>query len=119
VAIECIFYVRAHVSDLVRAKRFYGETLGWKLETDEPFVVGLWFGGGYLVATLDERPAGERRYAGGMNIAVRVDDLDAQHAQLKARGVDVSAIHVRPWGERNFTFRDPDGYLWEYGQPST
>lgn len=35
-AIEGIFYVHAHVSDLARAKRFYGETLGWKLHTDEP-----------------------------------------------------------------------------------
>jgi uncharacterized glyoxalase superfamily protein PhnB len=41
-----------------------------------------------------------------MHVAVRADDL-----------VDVSSIHARPWGERNFSFSDPDGYLWEYGQP--
>jgi uncharacterized glyoxalase superfamily protein PhnB len=52
-----------------------------------------------------------------MNISVRVDDLDAQHARLKERGVAVSPIQARPWGERNFNFTDPDGYLWEYGQP--
>jgi catechol 2,3-dioxygenase-like lactoylglutathione lyase family enzyme len=116
-AIEGIFYVHARVSDLARAKHFYGETLGWKLHTDEPVVAGFWFGSGYLVALQDDRSAGERRYAGGMNISVRVDDLDAQHSRLKERGVAVSPIQARPWGERNFNFTDPDGYLWEYGQP--
>jgi catechol 2,3-dioxygenase-like lactoylglutathione lyase family enzyme len=118
VAIEGIFYVYADVSDLARSKQFYGETLGWKLNTDEPAVAGFWFGSGYLVARQDERAASERRYAGGMHVAVRVDDLDAQHALLRARGVAVSEIHARPWGERNFRFTDPDGYVWEYGQPT-
>jgi catechol 2,3-dioxygenase-like lactoylglutathione lyase family enzyme len=117
-AFEGVFYVYAKVSDLARAKRFYGETLGWKLTTDEPGVAGFWFGTGYLVAGQDDRPASERRYGGGMHVAVRVDDLDAQHARLRERGVAVSEIHVRPWGERNFDFADPDGYSWEYGQPA-
>jgi uncharacterized protein len=116
-AIQGLFYVHALVSDLERAKRFYGETLGWKLETDEPPVAGFWFGSGYLVAQADVRASSERRYAGGLHVAVRVDDLDAQHARLAARGVPVSPIHARPWGERNFSFTDPDGYAWEYGQP--
>ena len=34
-AIEGIFYIYAQVTDLQRAKQFYGETLGWKLHTDE------------------------------------------------------------------------------------
>ena len=117
-AIDGIFYIHAHVADLARAKRFYREALGWKLDTDEPGVAGFWFGSGYLVATLDERPETERRYAGGMHVAVRVDDLDAQHARLTQRGVNVGPIHERPWGERNFSVTDPDGYVWEYGQPS-
>ena len=115
-AIEGIFYVHAYVSDLGRAKRFYGETLGWKLNTDEAAVAGFWFGTGYLVAQLDQRAASERGRAGGMHVSVRVGDLDAQHARLAERGVEVGPIHARPWGERNFSFTDPDGYLWEYGQ---
>jgi catechol 2,3-dioxygenase-like lactoylglutathione lyase family enzyme len=117
-ALEGIFYVRAHVSDLARTKRFYGEALGWSLNTDEPGVAGYWFGTGYLVATQDTRAANERTYGGGLNVAVRVDDIEAQHAALSQRGVAVTPIVSRPWGERNFTFTDPDGYLWEYGQPS-
>ncbi len=48
-----------------------------------------------------------------MNIAVKVSDLDAQHARLAKAGLAVSAIAAQPWGERNFNFTDPDGYLWE------
>ena len=36
-----IFYVFAFVSDLARSKRFYGETLGWTLGTDEADVAGF------------------------------------------------------------------------------
>jgi predicted enzyme related to lactoylglutathione lyase len=115
-AIEGIYYVHAYVSDLGRAKRFYGETLGWTLGTDEPGAAGFSFGTGYLVAVLEDRPAGERRYAGGLGVEVRVDDLDAQHARLTERGVAVTAIEKKPWGERNFSFADPDGYVWHYGQ---
>ena len=115
-AIEGIFYVHIHVSDIERAKRFYGEMLGWRLDTNLPEVGGFWFGDGYLVANLDTRPASERQYTGGMKVTVKVDDLDAQHAQLGERGVAVSQIEKRPWGQRDFSFRDPDGYSWEYAQ---
>ncbi len=115
-AVEGIFYVYAKVADLQRAKRFYGEVLGWKLHTDEPQVAGFWFGSGYLVAGLDAVRSSD---SGGMHIAVRVSDIDAEHARLEQRGVQVSPVQRRPWGERNFSFRDPDGYLWEYGEPSS
>ncbi len=114
-AVEGIFYVYAKVADLQRAKQFYGEVLGWKLHTDEPQVAGFWFGSGYLVAGLD---ATRSSNSDGMHIAVRVNDIGAEHARLEQRGVQVSPVQRRPWGERNFSFRDPDGYLWEYGEPS-
>jgi catechol 2,3-dioxygenase-like lactoylglutathione lyase family enzyme len=117
-AIEGLFYVYVKVADLKRTKQFYGETLGWKLQTDEPMVAGFWFGSGYLVAGLDTAAVTEPRHAEGMHVSVRVSDLDAQHTLLTQRGVEVSPIHVRPWGERNFSFTDPDGYLWDYGQPT-
>ena len=116
-AIEGIFYVYAKVTDLQRAKQFYGEVLGWKLHTDEPYVAGFWFGSGYLVARLDSDAAG-RSSPDGIHIAVRVSDIDAEHARLAQQGVQVSPVQQRPWGERNFSFRDPEGYLWEYGEPS-
>ena len=40
-----IFYVLILFSDLARSKRFYAESLGWKLGTDERDVAGFSFGG--------------------------------------------------------------------------
>jgi uncharacterized glyoxalase superfamily protein PhnB len=77
--------------------------------------VGFWFGSGYLVAALDPAAAAKPR-DGGMKVAVRVDDIEAQHSSLKAKGVDVSPIESRPWGQRDFSFTDPDGYGWDYAQ---
>jgi len=116
-ATKGIFYVFAFVSDLARSKRFYGETLGWKLATDERDVAGFAFGSGYLVLHVDERPPAARVYAGGMQVAVQVEDIDAQHARLAGLGIDVTPLQDQPWGERSFTFTDPDGYAWAYGQP--
>ena len=114
-AIEGVFYVRISVADLARSKRFYAETLGWKLQTDEDYVAGLWFGAGYLVAALDPATAAKPR-DGGMRVTVRVDDLEAQHKRLKDKGVAVTPIESRPWGQRDFSFTDPDGYGWDYAQ---
>lgn len=116
-AINGIFYVFAHVSDLERSKTFYGETLGWKLGTDEPEVAGFSFGSGYLVVHADGRGPGAQRYVGGMHVAVQVEDAAAEHARLKAAGLAVGELADLPWGERSFSFPDPDGYLWAYGQP--
>lgn len=117
-AIEGIFYVYAQVADLQRAKQFYGETLGWKLHTDEQHVAGFWFGSGYLVAGLAAGAADGRAHPEGMHVAVRVSDIEKEHARLSERGVQVSPVQRRPWGERNFSFTDPDGHQWVYGEPS-
>lgn len=114
-AIQGVFYIRISVADLARSKRFYGETLGWKLQTDEPYVVGLWFGTGYLVAALEPEMAA-KPHDTGMKVTVRVDDIEAQHSALKAKGVAVTPIESRPWGQRDFSFTDPDGYGWQYAQ---
>ena len=114
--IKGIFYVSVFASDLERSKKFYGETLGWKLGTSERYVAGFHFGSGYLVIQSDSRPPASRQYAGGMRVEVQVDDVTEEHARLKGLGVDVSELRDQPWGERNFQFTDPDGYMWYYGQ---
>jgi catechol 2,3-dioxygenase-like lactoylglutathione lyase family enzyme len=117
-AIEGIVYVHAKSGGpRARARQFYGDTPGWKLHTDEPHVAGFWFGGGYLVAGLDPAAASESHRGHAMHVAVRVGDIEAEHVRLTERGVEVSPIQRQPWGVRNFSFRDPDGYLWEYGEP--
>ena len=115
-AIKGIFYVFALVSDLERSKKFYGETLGWKLGTDEKGVAGFAFGSGYLVIHADEAGQASTRRAGGMHVEVQVEDVNAEYDRLQKLGVQVNELQDQPWGERNFSFADPDGYTWFYGQ---
>ena len=111
-----IFYVLAIVSDLKRSKEFYEKTLGWKLGTDEANVAGFSFGSGYLVLHAENRSPEDRVYGGGMYVEVQVEDAAAEHARLSKLGLRVSSLDDRPWGERHFSFTDPDGYLWFVGQ---
>ncbi len=53
-----------------------------------------------------------------MHVEIRVRDVDAEHARLTEFGVAVSELHDAPWGERWFSFEDPDGYPWSCGQPT-
>jgi catechol 2,3-dioxygenase-like lactoylglutathione lyase family enzyme len=116
-AIKGVFYVFAPVSDLARSKRFYGGTLGWKLGTDEKDVAGFAFGNGYLVIH-SENGAARSAGAGGLHVEVQVDDVDTEHTRLRQLGVAVGDLCDQPWGERNFSFHDPDGHVWYYGQPT-
>ncbi len=113
-SIQGIFYVALHVSDLTRSKQFYAEKLGWKLETEEPGVAGLRFGEGYVV--LLDATASHAAGAGGSLVAVKVTEIDAEYARLAQHGVAVGELLSQPWGERNFSFRDPDGYEGSYGE---
>ena len=43
-----------------------------------------------------------------------VEDVDAVHADLVAKGVEFVRVPVdRAWGMRTAHFRDPDGNVWE------
>jgi catechol 2,3-dioxygenase-like lactoylglutathione lyase family enzyme len=104
------------VTDQERAIEFYVETLGFEKRTDVPF------GNGYRwveVAPADADttiaivppPPGKPVGNVETGIALNTDDVDADHAELKARGVDVDA-EVSRMGDPvppMFWFRDPDG----------
>jgi catechol 2,3-dioxygenase-like lactoylglutathione lyase family enzyme len=117
------------VADVDRAKRFYSD-LGWRLDAD--FVLGDTFRG------VQFTPPGSScsiQFGAGITSAVPgsasglylvVSDIEAAHAELVARGVDVSEVFHRWVGEapssgpdparRSYasyaTFRDPDGNEW-------
>jgi catechol 2,3-dioxygenase-like lactoylglutathione lyase family enzyme len=104
------------VTDQERAIEFYVETLGFEKRTDVPF------GNGYrwvevapadAVTTIAIVPPPPGKPVGNVEtgIALNTDDVDADHAELKARGVDVDA-EVSRMGDPvppMFWFRDPDG----------
>jgi catechol 2,3-dioxygenase-like lactoylglutathione lyase family enzyme len=117
------------VSDVDRAKRFYGN-LGWRLDAD--FVKGDAFRGVQFTP-----PGSSCSIHFGMGITsakpgsahglyLVVSDIEAARADLVARGVDVSEVFHRHVGEAPrsgldparssyasyATFRDPDGNEW-------
>jgi catechol 2,3-dioxygenase-like lactoylglutathione lyase family enzyme len=113
------------VSDQDRALEFYEGTLGlakvsdFRYETGERWTEVLAPEGATrvsLAAARPDRPAGVET-----GVAFVTEDLEADHAALRARGVDTEAIMragapVRYWAgaplagtPAMFLFRDPDG----------
>ena len=103
------------VSDVDRAKRFYGDSLGWRL--DGEFIVGdafralqytppgspcsIHFGKGVTTS-----PPGS---AQGLFLAV--SDIEAARAELVDRGVAASEVfHVTGPGQPPVSGRDPQGH---------
>jgi catechol 2,3-dioxygenase-like lactoylglutathione lyase family enzyme len=57
---------------------------------------------------LDRRPS--HTASGGPFAAIEVDDVDALHARIAARGVTVHyPLEDKPWGHRGFSVLDPNG----------
>ena len=115
-AIAKIGVVVIPVSDQDRAIAFYVDTLGFEKRADVPFGNGYrWVevapaGGETTIAIVPPppgTPTGDRQTGIGLNTG----DIDADHADLKARGVDVDA-EVSRMGDGVpplFWFRDPEG----------
>jgi catechol 2,3-dioxygenase-like lactoylglutathione lyase family enzyme len=104
------------VSDQDRAIEFYVGTLGFEKRTDMPFGNGYrWVevAPGDAVTTIAIVPPPPGKPVGSVEtgIALHTDDIDTDHADLKARGVDVDP-EISRMGDPvppMFWFRDPDG----------
>lgn len=126
------------VSDIERAKRFYGNELGWRLDAD--FVDGSEFRG------IQFTPPGSQcsiHFGKGVTQAqpgsltgllLIVSDIQAAHAELVDRGIAVSKVFHRAGPgkpavegvdpERHSyssfaTFKDPDGNTWVLQEVTT
>src|SRR4051812_26010276 len=107
--------VMVPVSDQDRALEFYVDTLGFEKRTDVPFGGGeRWIevappGAATTVALV--RPREGEQAGGESRVAFSSTDVDADHAALRAGGVDVDEAVMR-MGDPvppMFWFRDPDG----------
>lgn len=105
--------VAVPVSDQDRALGFYVGTLGFEQRMDAPFPGGRWIEVAPPGATtsLALVPPGDGTAAGGdTGIRFTTRDAEADHATLRAAGVDVDAEVLRyPGVPPMFSFRDPDG----------
>lgn len=107
------------VSDVDRAKIFYTEKAGFNADHDHELSDEIRFvqltppGSGCSIALgkgiTDAAPGSVQ----GMQMVV--SDIEAAHAELAERGVDVSDVQAFPWGSFVF-FSDPDGNRWAVQQ---
>jgi len=107
------------VSDVDRAKSFYVEKAGFNADHDHAVSDEVRFvqltppGSACSIAigrgVTDAQPGSVR----GMQLVV--SDIEAAHAALAGRGVEVSDIQDLPWGSFVF-FDDPDGNRWAVQQ---
>jgi predicted enzyme related to lactoylglutathione lyase len=103
------------VSDVDRAKAFYTEQAGFNADHDHTVSEEIRFvqltppGSACSIAigkgVIDTPPGSVQ----GMQMVVK--DIEAAHAELSGRGVEVSEIQDFPWGRFVF-FKDPDGNGW-------
>ena len=111
--------VAVPVSDVDRAKAFYVEQVGFNADHDHTVSDEMRFvqltppGSACSIALgkgiIDTEPGS----LGGLQLVV--GDVDAAHAELAQRGVEVSEVQDLPWGSFLF-FSDPDGNRWSVQQ---
>lgn len=116
IRIEDVTSVVLSVADQDRALAFYVDILGMEKRADVPFGNGeRWIEvappNAKTTIALGRPPEGATLGRGATCISFAVDDIDATHAALKARGVDVDPEIMRapPPVPPLFFFRDPDG----------
>ena len=111
--------VAVPVTDVDRAKTFYTEKVGFNADHDHKVSDDIRFvqltppGSACSIAIgkgVSDAPPGSVQ---GMQMVV--SDIEAAHADLSGRGVDVSDVQVFPWGSFVF-FSDPDGNKWAVQQ---
>jgi catechol 2,3-dioxygenase-like lactoylglutathione lyase family enzyme len=112
------------VSDQDAAIAFYTEKLGFEKRADIPFGNGdRWVEVGPVgqATTLALMPPREGESVGiATRVAFNSSDVEADHADLKDRGVDVDAEVMKMGGlvPPMFWFRDPDNNSFLIVQPS-
>jgi len=110
------------VDDLAAAREFYGRAFGLPVMFEDGASAVFNFGN-TLINLLDSAEApgligpasvADRSAGARAQFTITVEDVDAAHAELVARGVEfVNGPMDRSWGIRTACFADPAGHIWE------
>lgn len=100
------------VNNLEDSLRFYGEELGFTIEShspeNEPPMATL--RAGRLRITLAQNLETMLRRGRGAHFFLGVEDVDKFYEQLRERGVELKPPIEEGWGGRFITLPDPDKY---------
>jgi catechol 2,3-dioxygenase-like lactoylglutathione lyase family enzyme len=100
--------ITLHVRDLEVSRVFYERLLGVPAIGHRPGEFALFQVGDALLGLLGLA-------APGFHLEIGTPDLDGLYERLKASGIKtLGPPRQRPWGERTFNVRDPDGYSLEF-----
>jgi len=112
-----------HVPDMNAALDFFCETLPFTLRFRESNYAYIAFGNAAI--RLLEEPGRALTSDGKARVSVYIDvpSVDQLHAQLRERLEKLSPDRVepimdKPWGQREFQVRIPDGNWLTFGQPA-
>jgi len=100
---------------IAETKAFYIDRLGFELVFENEFYVLLTGFGDRISFLLPQHPTQapifQPAFGGrGVYLTVDVEDVDAESARIKARGVPLEVeLRDEPWGDRHFAVVDPNG----------
>lgn len=100
---------------IAETKAFYIDRLGFELVFESEFYVLLTGFGDRISFLLPQHPTQapifQPAFGGlGVYLTVDVEDVDAEYARIKARGVPLEVeLRDEPWGDRHFAVVDPNG----------
>jgi catechol 2,3-dioxygenase-like lactoylglutathione lyase family enzyme len=121
-----LFAVCLLVEDFEKSLKFYKDTLGLKIKSQE----GTQFAGFDLKGTemaIFQKDGATAMFpkkhmgnGGGVVVGYHVENLNKACKELKAKGVDIfEGPKTTPWGQKVAYFKDPDNNIWEVSEPFT
>ena len=111
------------VRDLEASRKFYAETLGWRISRPQEGIV-FFQAGGVVLALYPRQALAEDALTppegsgfSGFTLACNAGseaEVDALISDLRSKGVRIVKEPQKVfWGGYSSYFADPDGYLWE------
>jgi uncharacterized glyoxalase superfamily protein PhnB len=116
-----------YVTGLQKSIDFYVKILGFRLgqilpEKNDPTYASIFIGENKLMLCL-ARESNKKFYrkglsGSGVQLFVQVENVDDVYQKLKNKVEIIDGIETKPWGDREFTLKDPDGYLISFFTPT-
>ena len=116
--IKSVAGITCYVKDLDKTADFY-ETLGFEIKkraSNHVTAYMNWFWIDFLAIDKEDKPEFQKEAnlinkGAGVYFYLSVDDVDEFYNGLLSKGLKpTSEPRDWPWGNREFVFRDPDGY---------
>jgi uncharacterized glyoxalase superfamily protein PhnB len=117
-----------YVSELKKSIEFYINILGFKLgalfpNKKNPTYAPIFVGDSKLMLVA-AREINKKFYSkglggSGVQLFVQVEDVDEKYKEVKGKVDIIDEIETKSWGDREFTIKDPDGYLISFYTPTS